>query len=77
MLYATNFTADGGMERCLNPTYPLGLTFETVTRGLGDGATLVGLWVSDHRLWSIDTTNTRLVTYYDSLTSPVSLISPG
>jgi len=76
-LYATNFKADGGMERCLNPTYPLGPTFETVTRGLTGGATLTGLWQHDHRLWSIDTASTRLMTYCDSLTLPVSLTSPA
>ncbi len=68
---------EGGMERCLNPTYSLGPTFETVTRGLADGATLSGLWLYEHRLWSIDTTNTRLMTYTDSLTLPVSLTSPA
>lgn len=76
-LYAANSKADGGMERCLNPTYSLGPTFETVTRGLSDGATLSGLWQSDHRLWSIDTTNIRLMTFQDTLTSPVTMTSPG
>jgi len=75
-LYATNFKADGGMERSLNPTYSLGPTFETVTSGLDDGVTLNGLWLSDHQLWSIDTTNSRLMTYIDSLTKPVILTSP-
>ncbi|GAI39689.1 unnamed protein product, partial [marine sediment metagenome] len=75
-LYATNFKADGGMERCLNPTYSLGPTFETVTKGLDDGAKLIGLWLHDHRLWSIDTTHTKLMTYTDSLTQPVALTSP-
>jgi len=75
-LYAANFKADGGMERCLNPTYPLGPTFETVTKGLDDGAKLIGLWLHDHRLWSIDTANTKLMTYTDSLTQPVTLVSP-
>lgn len=75
-LYAANSKADGGMERCLNPTYSLGPTFETVTRGLSDGATLYGLWQSGHRLWSIDTTNIRLMTFNDTLTSPVMLTSP-
>ena len=75
-LYATNFKADGGMERCLNPTYSLGPTFETVTKGLDDGAKLIGLWRHDHRLWSIDTTHTKLMTYTDSLTQPVALTSP-
>ena len=75
-LYATNFKADGGMERSLNPTYSLGSTFETVTSGLDDGVTLNGLWLSDHQLWSIDTTNSRLMTYIDSLTKPVILTSP-
>jgi len=68
---------EGGMERCLNPTNPLGTVFETVTRGLDDGATLSGLWLFEHRLWSIDTTNTRLMTYTDSLTLPVNLVSPS
>ena len=68
---------EGGMERCLNPTNPLSPVFETVTRGLDDGATLSGLWLCEHRLWSIDTTNTRLMTYIDSLTLPVNLVSPS
>jgi len=75
-LYATNFKSNGGMERCLNPTYSLGPTFETVTRGLDDGATLTKLWLYDNRLWSIDTTNIRLMTFTDSLTAPVTLTSP-
>jgi hypothetical protein len=75
-LYATNFKADGGIERSLNPTYSLGPTFETVTQGLDDGATMSSLWLSDHQLWSIDTTNSRLMTYIDSLTEPVTLSSP-
>jgi photosystem II stability/assembly factor-like uncharacterized protein len=76
-LYASNFKADGGMERCLNPTYSLGPTFETVTKGLDDGAKLVGLWLVEHRLWSVDSANRRLLSYYDSLTRPVSLNSPA
>jgi photosystem II stability/assembly factor-like uncharacterized protein len=75
-LYATNFKPDGGMERCLNPTYSLGPTFETVTRGLDDGATLTKLWLYDNRLWAIDTANTRLMTFTDCLTQPVTLTSP-
>ena len=75
-LYATNSKPDGGIERCLNPTYSLGPTFETVTRGLDDGATLTKLWLYDNRLWSIDTANTRLMTFTDSLTQPVTLTSP-
>ncbi|MFC1939431.1 fibronectin type III domain-containing protein [Chloroflexota bacterium] len=64
------------MERSLNPTYSLGPTFETVTRGLDDGATLTGLWLEGSRLWSVDTQNTRLMTYIDSLTLPVVPVSP-
>ena len=75
-LYATNFKADGGMERCLNPTYSLGPTFETVTRGLDDEATLTGLWLHGNKLWAIDSYNTRLMTFTDSLTPPVTLTSP-
>jgi len=77
ILYATNLKADSGMERSLNPTYPLGPTFETVTRGLDDGATLSGLWLCDNRLWSIDTKNTKLLTYTDSLTQLITLTSPS
>jgi len=76
-LYATNSKADGGVERCLNPTYPLGSAFETVTRGFDDGVTLAGLWLSRNQLWSIDTTNTRLMTYPDSLSMPITLTSPS
>ncbi|MFC1931755.1 hypothetical protein ACFLXJ_06115 [Chloroflexota bacterium] len=75
-LYAANSQADGGMERCLDPTYSLGPTFETVTRGLSDNATLSGLWQYDHRLWSVDTTNIKLLTLTDTLTSPITLTSP-
>ena len=75
-LYATNLKADGGMERCLNPTFPLGPKFETVTKGLDDGAILIGLWLSDNTLWAIDTTHTKLMAYTDSLTQPVTLTSP-
>jgi hypothetical protein len=76
-LYANSFKADGGIERCLNPTYSLGPTFETVTKGLDEGAKLFGLWLVEHRLWSVDSANNRLMTYYDSLTQPVSLSWPG
>jgi hypothetical protein len=75
-LYSANFDADGGMERCLNPTFPLGPSFESVTRGLDDGAKLVGLWLHGQQLWSIDSQNNKVMTYIDSLTAPVSLTSP-
>jgi hypothetical protein len=81
-LYAANFqqvdTANGkgGMERCLGPVSGSGATFETVTRGLDGGATLYGLWLRGNQLWSIDTTNNRLMTFIDSLTQPVVLASP-
>lgn len=68
--------SEGGMQRSLNPTYSLGPTFETVTRGLEAGATLSGLWLRDNQLWSIDTQNTRLMTYIDSLSLPVTPTSP-
>ncbi len=76
ILYATNSKADGGMERCLNPTYPLGPTFETVTRGLDDGAKLTGLWLADSKLWATDAATGRLMAYTDSLALPITLISP-
>ena len=66
----------GGMERSLNPAFPLNPTFETVTRGLDDEVTMDGLWLSDNRLWSIDTLNNRLMTYTDDLSQPIILASP-
>ncbi len=75
-LYGANSMSDGGIERCLNPTYSLGPAFETVTHGLDNGATLTGLWLHDDWLWSIDTTNNRLITYTDSLAVPVTLTLP-
>jgi hypothetical protein len=75
-LYAASSVADGGMERCLNPTFHLAPTFETVTRGLDDGAKLIGLWLYDNQLWSIDTANTKLMTFTDSMAVPVTLTSP-
>ena len=76
-LYATNFKTEGGIERCLNPTYSPGPTFETVTRGLDEGATLTKLWLQGNRLWSIDTTNIKLMTFTDSLTLPITLTAPA
>ena len=77
VLYASNTQADGGMERCLDPTYSLGPTFQTVTRGLSDSTKLSRLWCHGNQLWAIDTAHTRLLTYYDSLTLSVLLTSPA
>ncbi|MFC2070155.1 hypothetical protein ACFLTB_03145 [Chloroflexota bacterium] len=82
VLYAVNSQSvdatagEGGMERSLNPAYSLGSTFETITRGLGDGAALSGLWLRGNQLWSVDTQNTRLMTYVDSLKEQIILTSP-
>jgi photosystem II stability/assembly factor-like uncharacterized protein len=76
VLYAANLNADGGMERCLNPRNSSGVTFETVTRGLSDAAALSGLWQRGSQLWSMDTANYKLLTYNDTLTSPVVQVSP-
>jgi len=76
-LYAANFKADGGIERCLNPTYSLGPAFETVTRGLEDGATLTDLWLQDDVLGAIDSANIKPMLFNDSMTSPVILNSPS
>ena len=74
---SVNTTAPrGGIERSLNPTYSLGPAFQTVTRGLDDGVNLSGLWLQGNQLWSIDTQNTRVMTFTDSLSRPVTLTSP-
>ncbi len=76
-LYAANSMSNGGMERSLNPASPQSPVFETVTFGLTDNATLTGLWFSGYQLWSIDTRNSRFMTYIDTLTVPANLISPA
>ena len=76
MLYAANSAADGGLERSLNPAFATGPTFETITRGLSGDTTLYGLWQADHHIWSVDTTNTRLLTFDDTLTAPPIPVSP-
>ena len=76
VLYAANENPDGGMERCINPRFSLGPVFETVTRGLSDGAKLAGLWQGNQYLWSVDFNSVILITYYDSLTLPTAQISP-
>jgi len=75
VLYGVNSHADGGLERCLDPKAASPL-FETVTRGLSDGATLTGIRRSGSQLWAIDTTNGKLMTYKDTLTLPVTQTSP-
>jgi len=75
-LYAANENPDGGMERCINPRFSLGPVFETVTRGLSNGATLAGLWQRNRQLWSTDLNSVNLITYYDPLTLPPTQVSP-
>jgi photosystem II stability/assembly factor-like uncharacterized protein len=73
--YAADAAAGGGLERCLSPTLA-SPTFETVTLGLSSGATLYGLWQAEHKIWSIDTTSGRLMTYEDTLTVPPVPVAP-
>ncbi len=76
-LYAANSNSGDGMERSLNPTYSLGPSFESVSRGLSETATLSGLWLRDDRLWSTDSANIKLMTLSGGLTSAVALTSPA
>ena len=69
-------TNKGGVERTLIPRDAFAV-FETVTVGFDDGANLSGLWLSGDQLFSIDTQNTRVMTFIDSLARPVTLISPA
>ncbi|MDD5287729.1 MAG: hypothetical protein PHY28_01275 [Dehalococcoidales bacterium] len=72
---AVNADKKGGVVRSLNPTYSAP-TFETMLRGLEDTVTLNKLSVCGNQLWTIDTKNTRLLTFNDSLVSSVTLVSP-
>lgn len=76
-LYAVNSKANGGMERTLDASYSLGPTFEQATRGLDSGAVLSGLWIYGHRVWSINTAASRILSYDDTLTEVVRLTSPA
>ncbi len=76
VLYAANSRTGGSMERSLDPAYPLGPTFDTVTRSLDTNATLSGLWQSGHKIWAVDTTNARLLSFTDTLTLAPVVTSP-
>ncbi len=75
-LYAANSDADAGMERSLNPSSPLRPTFETMSRGLEDGAKLVDIWARQDTLWAIDSANTRLITFTDTLAQAAEPTAP-
>ena len=64
------------MERCLNPRFSLTPAFQSVTRGLNDGATLSGLWQRHNQLWAIDSINVKLMTFNDTLTSSIKSVAP-
>lgn len=70
-LYAANSHDDGGMERSLNAGASSYQVFERINSGLANRAALWGLWGSGNQLWSMDTRNSRLMTYVDSLIAPV------
>jgi photosystem II stability/assembly factor-like uncharacterized protein len=80
-LYAVNsmpvVNADlkGGVVRTLNPTTS-SPAFETILPGLDDTVTLTKISSSANQLWAIDSKNTRVLTFIDSLAAPVVLISP-
>jgi hypothetical protein len=74
--YAANSKAGAGMERCLNPRQTSGPTFETIIRGLDSTVRMNGLRIAGNRLWAIDSANTRLLTFLDTLTAPVVLKEP-
>ncbi|MBI2836576.1 MAG: hypothetical protein HYX85_02660 [Chloroflexi bacterium] len=76
VIYVANAMTNGGMERSLAPS-SLNPSFETVTRGLTDNATLNGLWLPGDRLFAVDTKNTLLMTFIDSATGLVTLTSPA
>jgi hypothetical protein len=75
-LYVASSAAGGGLQRCLNPGSAAGAAFESVNGGLGQGATLFGLWSAGNRVWSIDTTGARLMLFRDTLESALDPVSP-
>lgn len=71
-----NALNQGGIERTLDPLVPVPI-FETVLSGLGDGITLKKLWLQCNQLWTVDTSNNQLLTWTDTLDTPVVLNSPA
>ena len=67
----------GGVERSLDPTYNLGPSFVTLTGGVDDGVTLNNLRIQGNNLWTIDSTNAKLLTYSDGAFSTLTLVSPA
>jgi hypothetical protein len=65
----------GGMVRSLNPNYS-NPTFETILSGLEDNVTLYKMSFYGNQLWAVDTKNTRLMTFLDSLSLAITLVSP-
>jgi photosystem II stability/assembly factor-like uncharacterized protein len=80
-LYAVNTqpteaaTVKGGVVRSLNPTSS-SPAFETLLSGLEDTIVLNKLSFYGNQLWVVDNKNTRLMTFVDSLTQPMILVSP-
>ena len=63
--------SSGGLARKTPDT-----SWDMVRSGLPAGATLWGLQSRGNKVYSLDTANNRLMTYTDSLVSPVELVSP-
>ena len=78
IVYASSFQqvdsslGRGGLERSFESS-----AFDRLADGLPEGATLWGLWLAGSRLWSIDTTNNRLMTLNDSLAVAPTLVAPA
>ncbi|MDV2988668.1 MAG: fibronectin type III domain-containing protein [Dehalogenimonas sp.] len=76
IIYASSYTeisdTTGGLIRALSDDASWFLT----RAGLPDGATLEGIAVIGRQIWTLDTTNQRIMTYTDTLAEPVQLTSP-
>jgi hypothetical protein len=78
-VYSRNIPGEsnkGGLERSLDPFDNSEPHFETITEGVDEGVYLRKLWIRGRILWAVDSTGGRLLTYTDTLTSPIILISP-
>ena len=76
ILYAANSKAGDGMERSLNPALSEP-GFETVVRGLDTTARLHSLKVAGDNVWAIDSANTHLLAFLDTLGTRVVLREPA
>jgi hypothetical protein len=76
VIYAATANQAGASSGGLVRKTPVNPAWDTARNGLPAGAVLWGLYERGNKLYSLDTANNRIMTYTDTLASPVELLSP-